>query len=144
MDERVLLLVGGVLPAILFGLDAVCSKIAVRAGIGAATLMTLTGLGMTCTGLVLTRALKETLPSLPAVVPAVAKGLCAGLGIGLVGFAIARGAPLSKITPIYNANGLVAVSISLIVFAEAAHLSVPRLMLGTVCIVVGAALVASA
>ncbi|MBI2377277.1 MAG: hypothetical protein HYV07_24970 [Deltaproteobacteria bacterium] len=144
MNESTLLLLGGLLPAVLFGLDAVCSKLAVRAGVGAASLMTLTGVAMATVGFILTRVLKESLPSAAAAVPALAKGLCSGLGIGLVGFAIMKGAPLSKITPIYNANGLVAVAISLVFFAEAASLDVSRLLLGTVLVVTGAALVASA
>jgi hypothetical protein len=138
-------LIGGLLPALFFGLDGFCSKLAARAGIGLGPYLTLTGLSIALAGGVFTLLAGDRTVSAAGAAYALAKGVAWTLGSGLVVYTLTRsGVPLGKLAPLYNTNALVTVLLALVVFAEYQEVSVPRLLGGAALIVAGATLVAKA
>ena len=139
------LLVGGVLPALCFGLDGLASKLASRAGLGLAPLVLVTGLCVTIGGGVLYALDGERAWTGAGAAWAAAKGLAWVSGTALVVFAITRfDAPLAKLAPIYATSVIISVVLALALLGEAERVAMGRLALGVALAVVGLALVASA
>ncbi|MBK8164923.1 MAG: hypothetical protein IPK64_03045 [bacterium] len=139
------LLVGGLLPALLFGITGVLQKVYGRAGGGTGWYLPLVGLGVAATGLVALPLLCERAMTARAGGVALGIGVSWGLGMIAVVLGIDRfGAPLSKLAPLYNLNTLVVVLLALVLFSEGRDVNVPRLLAGTALIVAGGALVARA
>jgi len=139
------LVIGGLLPALCFGLSGVFAKPAATAGIGLGYYIGIVGLAIALVGVLLHWLLPE-----PAITPrgaffAACVGLSWACGAALVAVALARyGATISAIVPLYNMNTLVAVLIGLTVFAEWRDVDAARVLTGAVLIVAGGALVANA
>jgi transporter family protein len=75
---------------------------------------------------------------------AVLMGLAWATAIGSMAYAISTlGVPVSIIAPLTNANALVALAVSSLVFREWATLNGPRVLAGTFLIVIGAMVVAT-
>jgi uncharacterized membrane protein len=143
--EWLALLVGGVLPALCFGVDGLASKLAARAGLGLAPLVVITGLCVTLGGVALYAFGADRTWSHAGAAWASAKGLAWVSGTALVVFAITRlDAPLAKIAPIYATSVIISVVLALALLGEAERLAIGRLVLGVALAVVGLALVASA
>lgn len=139
------LLVGGLLPALLFGITGFLQKVYGRAGGGAGWYLALVGLGVTATGLAAAPLLGDRALTARAGLTALGIGLSWGLGMIAVVLGLSRfGAPLSKLAPLYNLNTLIVVLLALAVFAESREVNVPRLLAGAAFIMAGAALVARA
>jgi uncharacterized membrane protein len=67
------------------------------------------------------------------------------VGAGLISTAIIQyDASISQLSPLYNMNILVAVTLGLLVFSEWVDVSTPRLLIGTVVILFGGYLVSGA
>lgn len=141
------LLVGGLLPALLFGVAGLLQKVASRTGAGAGPYLLCIGVGVLLVGTLV------TLGSHGAGRTISGRGMLAS---GAIGFAWALGtwavvlgltryaAPLAKLAPLYNLNTLVVVVLALVVFAEFRDVAVTKLVAGAALIVVGGALVANA
>ncbi len=139
------LLVGGVLPALLFGITGTLQKFYGRAGGGTGWYLPLVGLGVAATGLVAMPYLGERALTMRAGAVALAIGVSWGFGMIAVILGLDRfGAPLAKLAPLYNLNTLVVVLLALVLFAESREVNVPRLLAGAALIVAGGALVAKA
>lgn len=74
--------------------------------------------------------------------------ICMGLSWATAIFCMSYGIsvlkmPVSVIAPLTNSNALVAVILSSIIFSEWMHLSLPKLIIGTVFVVVGATIVST-
>lgn len=139
------LLVGGLLPALLFGVTGILQKAYGRGGGGAGWYLPLVGLGVAATGLLAMPALGDRALTARAAATALGIGLSWGLGMIAVVLGLDRfGAPLSKLAPLYNLNTLVVVVLALALFAESRQVDVPRLLGGAALIMAGAALVARA
>lgn len=70
-------------------------------------------------------------------------GFLGGIGSVLVSIGIVKySAPLGKLVPLFNMNTLVTVLLALWLFAEWKEVQVPRLLIGSILIVVGGILVA--
>jgi transporter family protein len=139
------LLVGGLLPALLFGITGVLQKVYGRAGGGTGWYLPLVGLGVAATGLVALPFLGERAMTVRAGAVALGIGLSWGLGMIAVVLGLDRyGVPLSKLAPLYNLNTLVVVLLALVLFTEGRDVNVPRLLAGAALIVAGGALVARA
>jgi drug/metabolite transporter (DMT)-like permease len=139
------LLVGGLLPALLFGATGILQKVYGRAGGGSAPYLLLVGAGVALAGAL--GAVLQHDRALPgrAAVAAVAIGLTWGLGMIAVMAGLQRfGTPLAKLAPLYNLNTLIVVLLALVVFAESRDVNVARLLSGTVFIIAGATLVVRA
>ena len=145
MDRIWIIFVGGLIPALAFGLSAVFQKGAIAAGMGAGTTLVVTGAVMAIGGLLLRPMLGE-----------VAWGGWGAVALALVGaalFAVASGAinlalvkyaaPISLIAPITVISSLVTVLAGFAVFREYEGIRAWQLLGGALLVVGGAALVAT-
>lgn len=140
------IVLGGLIPAVLFGLSGAVQKGAANTGIGLAAYLLCVGAGVAAVG----AAFWVLLPAEHAapgrgVWLSAALGACWAGGMGLVAVALTRhGGQIAQLAPLYNTNTLVTVLIGLVVFSEAASLDVPRLVLGALLIIAGSVLAATA
>ncbi|MBD3422545.1 MAG: hypothetical protein GF398_20710 [Chitinivibrionales bacterium] len=138
------ILIGGLIPAILFGISGVCQKAATRAGISLPPYILFISLGVmtgTAFAWLLIPEIKVNLKSggFAAVI-----GLLWAIGMTLVGFALMRyNVPISKLAPLYNMNTLVAVVLSMLIFAEWKEVNPYTLITGALLIIIGGTLVAN-
>jgi hypothetical protein len=137
------LFVGGLLPAIIFGVGGVLQKFVARAGMGVGPYLAVIGLSVTVIGLAITLFIPDRSLSIPSILFSTLLGLTWAAGTALIIVALQRyGTPLAKLVPLYNMNTLVTVLLALGLFAEWKEVSVIKLLLGTVLIVIGGTLVA--
>lgn len=138
-------LVGGIIPAFLFGVSGFLQKGSSRVGIGVGHYLICAGLTAAVSGVVWLYAVPGRSLSLKAGCYACVAGAFWAAGTSLVVFAILRySAPLSKLAPLYNMNTLVTVLLALLVFTEWSQVSVCKLILGALLIIAGGTLVAQA
>src|SRR5690606_26793041 len=139
------LVIGGLLPALLFGLSGVFAKPASVTGIGLGWYLTSIGCAILLTGLAL-HLLQPSNPfSLRGSLFAAAVGFSWAPGAALVALALSSyGMAIARIVPLYNMNTLVAVLIGLTVFAEWKEVQVVKLLAGAALITLGGRLVATA
>jgi len=138
------LIIGGVLPAVLYGVTGVFQKLSARAEGGPAIYLICLGAGTVLIGLVLQFFLPEQSLSLRSISFALAAGLSFSLGAGLISLALLNyQAAISQLSPLYNMNVLITVVIGLALFAEYQNVDILRLIGGTVLIIAGGLLVAS-
>lgn len=139
------LLIGGLAPAVLFAVANVCTKAATQAGIGLGPYLLLIGLGVVSAGVVALFLFPDRALSAQSGSIAFVFGIAWGTGVACISYAIAQyGAPLSQLSPIFNANTLLTVLAALWIFAEWKQVQVPQLLLGSLLIIAGSALVARA
>lgn len=138
------ILIGGIIPAFLFGISGICQKWSNQHGISTGAYLVSIGIGVLCVGVVLCIYNSEQQFSTASVVPAIALGVFWGLGILLVAIAISKyGARLSVLAPLYNMNTLVAVVGALFIFSEWKDANLFKLGFGTIMIILGGVLVSS-
>ena len=136
------LIVGGLVPAVLFGINGVLNKVAVLEGIGMPVYFIFIGMGAIIVGLITTWYSRDHRRSAVAVWAAVGAGVSWSLAV--MGSVYAIGVlqvPLSKLVPLYNMNTLIAVILAFWIFQEHRSVRVPSLLLGSVLIVVGGTIV---
>ncbi|NTV04299.1 hypothetical protein HGA89_05230 [bacterium] len=139
------LLVGGLLPALLFGVTGILQKAAGRAGAGVGPYLLFTGAGVALVGAAFAVARIDNAVSWRAGLLAGGVGASWGLGMALVLIALTRfGTPLSKLAPLYNLNTLVVVLLALVVYAEWRDVHLAKLIAGALLVVLGGILVANA
>lgn len=138
------MIVGGLVPALLFGLAGVCQKWSNQHGISTGAYIICVGLGSVLVGVVLCLFNTDQKFNMASVVPAVGMGISWGIGAVLVAIGISKyGTPLSTLAPLYNMNTLVTVVAALFVFSEWKDANLVRLSLGALLIVAGGVLVSS-
>ena len=143
-DTQLGILVGGIIPAILFGISGICQKLSNQHGISTGAYVVSVGLGVVLVGVVLCLFNTSQTANMKSIVPAVTMGLCWGVGVLLVSMAISKyGTKLSVLAPLYNMNTLVTVVGALILFSEWKDLNVVKLMIGALLIVAGGVLVST-
>jgi uncharacterized membrane protein len=139
------LLIGGLLPMVLLGLGTVLMKLSMREGSSVPNYLVQVGGTVLCVGLLATLLGGGWVSSPRAQMFAVLMGLAWATAIGSMAYAISTlGVPVSIIAPLTNANALVALTVSALVFREWATLNGPRVLAGTLFIVLGAVVVATA
>lgn len=146
MDNSTLgIVIGGIIPAFLFGGFGVMQKTCMRAGLGMGGFFLVFGATVVCGGLPVRVLMPGGATSPEAVLLAVGYALLWSIGTSLILLAVDRlGASISQLTPLYNSATLITVLLGLWLFAEWKHVRVIPLLLGTVAIVAGAVLVTSA
>lgn len=142
-SQTIGVLIGGLVPAILFGIVNVISKASAQPGMNAGVYMMYAGVGVVIAGLLLSRFQPEAASLLSSTQAyALAFGLLWGLSSGLIMFSITRfQVPMSKLVPLFNMNTLVAVSIILIVFSEWKSVNLLTLIIGAIFTVIGGTMV---
>jgi uncharacterized membrane protein len=138
------LILGGFLPALIYGGSAVFQKISTSLGISLSAYLVATGLGVAMVGIGFYIFDNSFVFSVKSGFYAYAFGLTWGIASGLVAYTLLNfEVPISQLVPLYNMNTLVAVILALIVFSEWKDLHMIKLLSGSALIVVGAILVAN-
>ena len=139
------LLLGGFLPALIYGASAIFQKLSTSIGISISIYLIAVGIGVAMTGLVFYFFENTSGFSLKASTYAGIFGLTWGIASGLVAYTLLNfNVPISQLVPLYNMNTLVAVLLALLIFGEWKDLQVIKLVAGSVLIVIGAIFVANA
>jgi uncharacterized membrane protein len=138
------LIVGGLLPALFFGLSGVFARPATQAGISTGFYLTIIGLAAATVGLVFCLIFPERELTFRSGLFTILVGSTWAIAAGLVAIALTKyGSPISRLVPLYNLNTLVAVIIGLVVFSEWREVNALQLLIGAVLIIVGGSLVAT-
>lgn len=138
------LLLGGFLPAFIYGGSALFQKASTSLGISLSAYLVATGLGVAIVGIVFYIFDHSFSFSLKSGLYACAFGITWGIASGLVAYTLLNfQVPISQLVPLYNMNTLVAVILALIVFSEWKDLHTIKLLSGSALIVAGAILVAN-
>lgn len=139
------ILLGGFLPAILFGISGVFQKVSSKAGIATGPYLAIIGLTTLCMGGIFIFVEKDATINSRSAIYSGLFGVFWSLAIGLIAIALRRyNAQISQLVPLYNMNTLVAVVLGLIVMAEWSHISVPKIIVASALIIVGGIIAASA
>lgn len=140
------LVVGGLLPALLYGVSSVFAKSSTNAGMSVGGHLFVIGIAISITGLLFNLVLPgDTMPSLFAVTSSSMQGVFWGLGTGCVVLGLLKfEAPLAKLVPLYNMNTLVTAGLALIIFSEWQAVNPWQLLLGAGLIIAGGVLVSGA
>lgn len=139
------LMIGGILPALLYGLSNVFAKSSTNAGMSVGCQLFIAGIAISITGLLFTFSSSGTMPSLAATAWSSMQGLFWGLGTGCVVIGLIEyEAPLAKLAPLYNMNTLVTSGLALIIFSEWKDVNPIQLLLGAGLIVIGGIIVSKA
>lgn len=137
-------LIGGLLPAFLYGVTGILQKMSANAEGGAGMYLIFLGIGTVIVGAVFHFLLPEPPISIRPASFALIAGFTFSLGAGLISVALINyEAAISQLTPLYNMNVLITVVLGLLIFAEYRDLHAVRLIIGTVLLIGGGLLVAS-
>ncbi|NET11132.1 MAG: hypothetical protein F6K09_13945 [Merismopedia sp. SIO2A8] len=143
------LVIGGILPAIFYGVSSAFAKASTNAGMPVGIHLFWIGLAISATGVLFsynspTSAL-SLIPSIKGVAASSMLGILWGLGTGCVALGLIRyQAPLAKLVPLYNMNTLITVLLALILFAEWKDINGLQLFIGAGLIIAGGVLVSGA
>jgi uncharacterized membrane protein len=145
MPTWAILVIGGVIPAICWGVTAIFQKQSAAAGFHPMQFLALFGAVLTIVGIVGTLLVRDVSWPRAGVVHALLAGATFSIAATFLSYALWRyGAPISRIAPILSGNVLVTVAIGALFLGEGAELNVPVLGLGTLLIVGGVILVSNA
>jgi transporter family protein len=138
------LIIGGIIPSILLGTGTVLMKLSLKNGISLSVYLMIVGFVVFFYGTVATYITGTKELSFQSSLYAICMGLSWATAIFCMSYGISvLKMPVSIIAPLTNSNALVAVVLSSIIFSEWQHLSLPKLIFGTVFIVVGATIVST-
>lgn len=137
-------IIGGIIPAIFFGLSGVFAKPSTGAGISTGWYLICSGLAIAAVGILVSILIPDKTISLRSGFFASLVGFTWAVAAGMVALALTKyGVPISRLVPLYNMNTLVAVFIGLVVFAEWKDVNAVKLVFGSLLIVAGGVLVAT-
>ncbi len=145
MNNSIGLLIGGLAPALAFGIGALFQKKSNDIGIGQTNYLLYFSGGLIITSFIAYFIFSENHLSNKAGLFATGHGIFFGVGficlaMGLTIYEV----PVSKLVPLANMSTLVTVVLGLIIFSEYAKLNVLYLLTGASLIVVGGVLVGRA
>lgn len=144
-SQQLGLIIGGLLPALFYGVSSVFAKSSTNAGMSVGGHLFVIGIAISTTGLLFNVLLPGNVPSLFAVASSSMQGLFWGMGTGCVVLGLLQyQAPLAKLVPLYNMNTLVTSGLALIIFAEWRAVNPLQLFVGAGLIVAGGILVSGA
>lgn len=139
------IIVGGLLPAVLFGLIGVLQKLGAQTGMNVFVWVAAFGGAMLlfgCVGILMQDSIEW---SSVGIACAAGAGFAYAVGSGALSFAIIHyQEPISKLIPIVNTSTLVAVLAGLIWLNEASKIDIRQLALGSALTIVGASFVVKA
>ncbi len=139
------LLIGGFLPAFIYGGSAIFQKLSTNIGISISIYLIAVGIGVVLAGIGFYLFDNTIVFSIKAGSYAGIFGLTWGLASGLVAYSLLHfNVPIAQLVPLYNMNTLVAVLLALLIFNEWKDLNAMKLISGSVLIVIGAVFVANA
>lgn len=138
------LLIGGLIPAFLFGISGFVQKISTNQNITIGAHLVTIGVGVITVGLIVCLINNGEVYTIKKVIPSFIIGAAWGAGMFLVTFALMKyNASLSALAPLYNMNTLITVVVALILFSEWKEANLYKLLAGSLLITIGGVLVAS-
>ncbi len=144
-SKSIALILGGFLPAVIYGGSAIFQKLSTSLGISLSAFLVATGMGIALVGICFLIFDHSFSFSLKSGFYAAAFGVTWGIATGLVAYTLLNfDIPISQLVPLYNMNTLVAVLLALVIFSEWKDLQTLKLLAGSALIVAGAVLVANA
>ena len=133
-------MIGGVLPAFLWGLTAILQKLSAQSHTPPGQYMAVFGGAICVAGVIYSLAARDSTFSPPGLAFSALAGVTFSAGTWLISFTLWKfGTPISRLAPILSANVLVTVLIGLFVLHE--YVPPVRLIGGAVLIVLGVVLV---
>lgn len=139
------IILGGLLPAMLWGMTAVFQKLSAAANLGPGRYLVVFGATIWLGGLVSTLLFREPGFTLGGTAFAGLAGICFTLGTGLLSFALWKlGMPISRAAPLLAANVLVPVLVGITYLGEGSEMDPIRLLIGTSLVLAGSIFVISA
>lgn len=139
------ILIGGLLPAILWGMTAVFQKQSAAAVLGPGRYLSIFGLVICASGLIYAHFTKEVEFNARGASFAALAGMSFALGTGLLSFVLWKYSfPISRLMPILSANVLIPVAFGVFFLGEASDVNVNQLLLGTALVILGAIVVTNA
>ena len=141
------IILGGLLPALFYGLSAITMKAGAEYKISTPSYLMIIGVAIFFTGLLVKPLLDtaENSLNLTTVGFSLVSGFFWALGTTFVNYSILKfNAPLAILTPLYNMNTLVAVLGGMIIFAEWKTVNSVPVFLGTILVVCGGILLSKA
>jgi len=138
------ILVGGVIPAILFGISGVLQKTSNKAGIATGPYLIAVGVAVFITGLAFAAVQQDLTFNRTSLAQTCIFGSLWALGTAAIACALGRyGGQISQLVPLYNMNTLVAVVVGLVMLSEWRTVHLPRLIMATFFTIVGGVLAAT-
>ena len=138
------LLLGGLIPAFLFGIAGLFQKFSAQQPITLGAHLVAIGIGVVSVGIAICLYNMDQTYSIKAAIPSFVIGAGWGSGMFLVAIAITKySANLAQIAPLYNMNTLVTVIAALVIFSEWKDVNMTKLIIGTVMIIAGGVLVST-
>ncbi|MBN1982524.1 MAG: hypothetical protein JW795_13405 [Chitinivibrionales bacterium] len=138
------ILIGGLLPALLFGVIGLLQKSSQKAGISLGWYIIFISIGVLITGITLIVTEHHRQVTAKATIFAILIGLLWSVAMASVAIAISRfGVPVSKLVPLYNVNTLIAVILGFVVYMEWKEVNPVTLLIGALLIVIGGTLAAN-
>jgi len=139
------LFIGGVAPAVFWGITAIFQKQSATAGAGSSAYLITFGLTLAITGAIAAVTWRPAPWTPDGIGFALLAGICFALGTGLISYALfTYGVPVSKLAPIWSCNVLVTLAVGAIFLGEASQVDLWKLSAGTLLIIGGAILVSNA
>ncbi|TCS09096.1 EamA family transporter [Rhizobium sp. BK418] len=139
------LFVGGVAPAIFWGITAIFQKQSAVAGAGSSAYLITFGLTLAIAGAIAALLWRPAPWTPDGIGFAALAGICFALGTGLISYALfSYGVPVSKLAPIWSCNVLVTLAVGAVFLGEASQVDLLKLSVGTLLIIGGAILVSNA
>jgi transporter family protein len=144
MSQQTLgILIGGLIPALLYGVSNIFVKAGNQAGISTGVYLLVLGITIAVLGAFFLLFTRDAHATNLGMLYTTGFGITWGLGTACVALAVSKyKAPLATIVPLFNMNTLVAVILALWIFAEWKQVHVTRLLFGSFLIVIGGTLVA--
>lgn len=138
------ILVGGIIPAISFGIGGVFVKASNQQGISLSYYILFTSIGVLIFSLIAFFIFNERIVNIKSGAYAFTVGATWVVGVLLVAFALKKyNTPISIISALNCTACLVTILLSLYIFSEWKETHVVRLLIGSIMIVIGAMLVST-
>jgi uncharacterized membrane protein len=140
------LLIGGVVPACLWGIAAIFQKMSTQHALAPGPFLAAFGITIMVSGIVFASVQRGVAgPSWAGIRYALAAGFFYAVATGLISFALLRfGTPISKLAPILGCNVLITVLLGVFVLGEAESLNIWKLLGGTLAVLASLTLVTTA
>jgi hypothetical protein len=143
-NSTLALLVGGLLPAVLFGLSGAVQKAAAKGGIGTGPYLVVIGTVVAAAGLAVTAVERDATLTRAGAGYAALFGALWAAGVGAIAVALGRfGGQISQLVPLYNMNTLVAVAVGLVALGEWQAVHPGRILAATALTAAGGVLAAT-
>lgn len=139
------ILLGGIIPAICFGLTGIFAKVSMDRGIDISSYLLCVGAAVFVDGVILAFFVTQRSYNMVSCAYAVLAGVVWSIGIALFIYVLsAYKAPVSAVVPFHSGAVLVSVLLAFVIFSEWKTVNVPLLLIGAALMVAGGVLVSRA